>query len=66
MKQKWKALLMKMNTFFDVWDQMQDLNKHTEYDVARKMIDVIEKENRKKKPKLSLVKEESDGGPKAS
>lgn len=55
MKQKLNALLMKMNQFFLAWDQMEDLTKYTEYDIARKMITVIEREN-KKKTKLHIVR----------
>ncbi len=55
MKQKLDALMMKMSQFFPYWDKVEDLSKHTEYDIARKMINVIEKEN-KKKHKLHLVK----------
>lgn len=59
MKQKLNSLLMKMNIFFTQWDQLEDLNKYSEYDIARKMINVIEKEAKKKeavKAKLSIVK----------
>lgn len=50
---------MKMNIFFTQWDQLEDLNKYSEYDIARKMINVIEKEEKKrevKKASLTLIK----------
>jgi hypothetical protein len=59
MKQKLNALMMKMNQFFLAWDQMEDLNKYSEYDVARKMITVIERENKKKKV-LYIVKDNNE------
>lgn len=69
MKQKLNTLMMKMQVFFNAWDQMEDLNKYNEYDIARKMINVIQKETNKTKskaPTLKLLKGDSDEGPKAS
>lgn len=49
--------MMKMQVFFNGWDNLEDLNKYSEYEVARKMINVIEKENNKNKgTKLTLIK----------
>jgi len=58
---KMKALLMKIETSYFSALEYVDLTKHNEYNIARKLIDMIEENNGKKletKKKFTLM----DGG----